>query len=76
MNFAKGRLTMAESVRKSCIGCGHHRHLTADENGYACHYILDTGYSRGCPASKCPYYTIEPCHIIDDFRYPKNVETV
>ena len=36
---------------------------------YACHYILDTGKPRGCPASKCPYYTTEPCYIIDDVRY-------
>ena len=37
--------------RKSCKGCVHHRKI--DYFQMACHYMLDTGFPRGCPADKC-----------------------
>lgn len=33
-----------------CIGCLHYRHF--DEFVHACHYTLDTGEYRGCPAGR------------------------
>lgn len=38
----------------SCLGCSHYRpiHKHASPRyypGMVCHYLLDTGHSRGCP---------------------------
>lgn len=40
--------------RKTCRGCKYNR--AKNSNIYAekiCHYCLDTGIPRGCPASDC-----------------------
>lgn len=40
--------------RASCLGCAHYRPLNEVRSGSrACHYILDTGESRGCPPENC-----------------------
>lgn len=40
-----------------CTGCYHYRPLfdrgTVWPAGKVCHYLLDTGHSRGCPVSLC-----------------------
>lgn len=38
--------------RASCKGCIHHRNISGVV-GYGCHYCIDTGELRGCPADKC-----------------------
>lgn len=38
-------------ARASCNGCIHLRRMAFA--GMACHYILDTGNPRGCPAERC-----------------------
>ena len=46
---------MKKTCINHCAGCAHYRRL-ADHGGndfHACHYILDTGHMRGCPASDC-----------------------
>lgn len=40
--------------RTSCRGCIHRRGLGGKGSKYTvCHYILDTGSPRGCPADRC-----------------------
>lgn len=38
--------------RETCKGC---KYLKQDwsHTGYYCHYMIDTGERRGCPADKC-----------------------
>ena len=38
----------------ACLGCGHYRPIHShgqpgSDRGLVCHYLLDTGHSRGCP---------------------------
>ncbi len=41
-------------MAKKCKGCKHWRSLCGCPGGTkGCHYILDTGEPRGCPADKC-----------------------
>lgn len=48
--------------RKSCIGCRHYRCLFGaqqwreSKSAKGCHYLLDTGEPRGCPAAHCTRY--------------------
>jgi len=50
--------------RKSCIGCRHYRSLSGGGEWHkanskvakGCHYLLDTGEPRGCPAAHCTRY--------------------
>lgn len=39
--------------RKSCIGCQYYRPLSTSEKQYVCHYCIDIGEPRGCPADQC-----------------------
>ncbi len=39
-------------IRASCVGCIYHRQL-GDAETWGCHYLLDTGELRGCPAHTC-----------------------
>lgn len=66
---------MKNKARESCIGCGHRRPLAASHPNIniACHYMLDTGKIRDCPASQCKYYTTKECHVLDDFRFSDNI---
>ena len=43
----------------SCVGCKHWRPLgqTYCGNVSACHYLIDTGEQRGCPAENCIHHT-------------------
>ena len=45
--------------RKSCEGCVHYKPLsnTNPRDNYGCHYMLDTGKSRGCPVDDCVHHT-------------------
>ena len=53
--ITNGELILRYEERKSCIGCIHHKPL--HKNGSrCCHYILDTGLSRDCPAENCDKY--------------------
>ena len=40
-----------------CIGCRHYRSMHGyARRGRVCHYLLDTGHSRGCPFGRgCPH---------------------
>lgn len=43
--------------KKACGGCKHWRHLSSSEYSLCvCHYILDTGHRRPCPAENCTEY--------------------
>jgi len=37
----------------NCVGCRHYRaihdHVPPGQTANICHYLLDTGHSRGCP---------------------------
>lgn len=45
---------------ESCNGCFHCRNIqTLDGTLKACHYALDFGVLRGCPASECKKFTAE-----------------
>lgn len=46
--------------RKFCEGCIHYRPV-AEHSRYnkVCHYILDTGKARTCPAENCEHYERE-----------------
>lgn len=42
---------------KTCIGCNHYRRLGSNGGELTlstccCHYILDEGHMRGCPAGR------------------------
>ncbi|HJB61625.1 MAG TPA: hypothetical protein IAA38_08200 [Candidatus Ruminococcus gallistercoris] len=40
--------------RKSCAGCIYRRGIGSRGDRYkVCHYCIDTGMPRGCPAAKC-----------------------
>ena len=39
--------------RKSCQGCIYFRAIGVSNMHFACHYMHDTGESRGCPPEKC-----------------------
>lgn len=40
--------------RKSCAGCIYRRGIGSRGDRYkVCHYCIDTGTPRGCPAAKC-----------------------
>lgn len=43
--------------RKSCKGCRYFRSLAIGRNYFVCHYMLDTGQSRGCDPGHCTKYT-------------------
>lgn len=59
--------SIQQYYRKTCAGCGHYRPLTTKTLSLsACHYILDTGEPRSCPAEKCTHYTTEKCNIKED----------
>lgn len=56
-----------------CKGCGHYRPFEYNNPNnrqsrniqQACHYILDTGFKRSCPAGKdCVHYTEEEFHSV------------
>lgn len=41
-------------IRGTCKGCIYHRQVGGANRGeYICHYMLDTGKKRGCPAGRC-----------------------
>ncbi len=46
--------------RETCKGCVHYRAFGSDHHEKCCHYIIDTGEPRGCPAKKCTHYTKDP----------------
>lgn len=46
--------------RETCKGCVHYRVFGGDRHEKCCHYIIDTGEPRGCPAKKCTRYTKNP----------------
>ncbi len=52
--------------RETCKGCVHHRALGSDRHEKCCHYIIDTGEPRGCPAKKCTRYTKNPSNRNND----------
>lgn len=46
-------------ARKTCKGCKYLRSAAnaGGEGGeQICHYLIDTGKKRGCPAGKCDKY--------------------
>lgn len=43
--------------RKSCEGCRYFRNLAIGRSYSVCHYMLDTGQSRGCDPENCTKYT-------------------
>ncbi len=48
-DFLKG-----ENLRESCAGCIYRRGIGSRGDRYkVCHYCIDTGMPRGCPAAKC-----------------------
>lgn len=53
-------------MRKSCKGCTHYRQWMYRGDEFACHYILDTGYSRKCAADCCDKYTKIPLGEIEE----------
>lgn len=42
-------------LRKSCLGCEYYKNLGTSPglDDLACHYFLETGKLRPCPADKC-----------------------
>ena len=45
----------------ACLGCGHYRplydHGDGRTAGMVCHFLLDTGHSRGCAFGPgCPHH--------------------
>lgn len=42
----------------NCVGCKYWRHLESNNHcsPHGCHYSLDTGELRGCPAENCKHY--------------------
>lgn len=40
-------------MAKNCKDCVYYRYLSVGNEGKACHYLLDTGKVRGCPAENC-----------------------
>lgn len=43
--------------RKSCQRCLHHRPISSMlPRDTVCHYLLDTGTPRGCPAEHCTHW--------------------
>lgn len=42
------------NLRKSCAGCIYRRGIGSRGDRYkVCHFCIDTGMPRGCPAAKC-----------------------
>lgn len=39
--------------RDSCRGCIYYRFFSWDKGNKGCHYMLDTGKKRNCPADNC-----------------------
>ena len=44
--------------RASCKGCVYRRPLGSNGSYTVCHYFLDTGKPRGCPAENCSRKTV------------------
>ena len=44
--------------RSSCRGCIYRRPLGSHHSFTVCHYFLDTGKPRGCPAENCSRKTV------------------
>ena len=44
-------------MRASCRGCVHYRGTSTSEFDKCCHYLLDTGERRPCPAESCTVKT-------------------
>lgn len=42
--------------RKSCEGCRYYRYIATSGTYLGCHYMLDTGKSRGCDPAHCTRY--------------------
>lgn len=58
------------------VMCGHRRrtsgHGAIGENSSLtmCHYLLDTGEKRSCPAGRrCKHFTTEKCQMIKESFY-------
>lgn len=41
------------NTRRSCKGCIYRRPLGSHPSFTLCHYLIDTGRVRGCPAENC-----------------------
>lgn len=64
MSIAKDRACMRKGVL-----CGHRRHGSMGIGSRICHYLLDTGEKRGCPAGrKCSHWTDEKCCMLDETK--------
>lgn len=57
---------MHNKINLRCVGCGHHRRISATYDYLICNYILDTGKARGCSVEECTHYTTKECHIKED----------
>lgn len=50
-----------QKQKTSCTGCTYWRRFQGSGENLirACHYLLDTGHMRGCPADHCTRKTTE-----------------
>lgn len=46
-------------MRETCKGCIYYRPLAHIDADRVCHFMLDTGEKRGCPAAECTRYRKE-----------------
>ena len=42
-----------KNARSSCKGCLYRRPIGSNHRYTICHYMIDTGEMRGCPADTC-----------------------
>ena len=55
-------------MAESCKGCVHWRSFSGDTRSIkVCHYMLDTGFPRGCSARDCLFYKKENSDMKDDY---------
>ena len=51
-------------MKNSCKGCVHWKTISHCWDLKACHYYLDTGELRGCPADKCDKKDTDETHRV------------
>lgn len=49
-------------MRETCEGCIYYRPLAHMDADRVCHFMIDTGEKRGCPAAECTRYRKEKEH--------------
>ena len=61
---------MIHPCERKGVLCGHRRRASGT-SGFLkiCHYILDTGKQRGCPAGRtCKHWTADKCEMLPELR--------